>query len=89
MYFKVYEMTTPLYPETIVTINPLNAPQIKVSDRPLWLCKHPEAKIISFDPRRFICKKCDKNHIVKIVSQREILGTLSINSQKLEYKEQR
>ena len=87
MYFKVYEMTTPLYPETIVTINPLNAPHIKVSDRPLWLCKHPEARVITFDPRRFICDKCNKKYMIKIVTQRDILGTLSTNSYNLEHKE--
>ena len=87
MYFKVYEMTTPHYPEKIVTTNPLNASQIKASDRPIWLCKHPEAKIVSYDPRRFICAKCDKGHILKIVSQRDILGTLSSNLTRIEHKE--
>jgi len=87
MYFKVYEMTTPHYPENIVTMNPLNTSQIKVSDRPMWLCKHSEARILSFDPRRFICAKCDKGYILKIVSQRDILGTLSSNLTMVEHKE--
>jgi len=80
-------MTTPHYPENIMTMNPLNSSQVKASDRPIWLCKHPEARILSFDPRRFICVKCDKDHILKIVSQRDILGTLSTNLTRLEHKE--
>lgn len=73
--------------ENVTTMNPLNASQIKASDRPIWLCKHPEAKIVSYDPRRFICAKCDKGHILKIVSQRDILGTLSTNSARSEHKD--
>ena len=73
--------------ENVTTMNPLNASQIKASDRPIWLCKHPEAKIVSYDPRRFICAKCDKGHILKIVSQRDILGTLSTNSTRTEHKD--
>jgi hypothetical protein len=90
MYFTVYEMTSPpnhTLNELVMVENPLNTSQIKPSDRPIWLCKHAEARVISFDPRRFICAKCDKNRIVKIVSQREILGTLSSNIDKLEHKE--
>jgi hypothetical protein len=90
MYVTVYEMTSPANNDLKVNVmveNPLNIAQVKPSDRPIWLCKHPEAKILSFDPRRFICKKCDKSHIIKIVSQREILGTISTNSVRSEYKE--
>lgn len=67
--------------------NPLNIAQIKPSDRPIWLCKHPDARIISFDPRRFICKKCDKSRIIKIVSQKDILVSLSTNTANIEHKE--
>ena len=67
--------------------NPLNITQIKPSDRPIWLCKHPDARIISFNPRRFICKKCDKSRIIKIVSQKDILVSLSTNTANIEHKE--
>jgi hypothetical protein len=88
MYLTVYEMTSHVSnSENSMTTNPLNVAQIKASDRPIWLCKHPEARVISFDPRRFICVKCDKKHILKIVSQREILGTLSTNSARPEHKD--
>ena len=73
--------------ENIMSTNPLNEAKIKVSDRPIWLCKHPEAKVVSYDPRRFFCAKCDKSHIVKIVTQRDILGTLSTNSARPEHKD--
>jgi hypothetical protein len=90
MYFKVYEMTSAANNDLKVYVimeNPLNIPQIKPSDRPIWLCKHPEAKILSFDPRRFICKKCDKSRIIKIVSQKDILVSLSTNTANIEHKD--
>lgn len=63
-----------------IVINPLNTAHVKQAERPAWLCKHPEAKIISYDPRKFICKKCNKRYVLKIVTQKEILGTISNNS---------
>jgi hypothetical protein len=90
MYFKVYEMTSPAnnnHKVNVMMENPLNIAKIKPSDRPIWLCKHSEARILSFDPRRFICAKCDKSHVIKIVSQKDILSTLSTNSVRSEYKD--
>lgn len=83
-------MTTPnttFNQENIVTVNPLNATQVKASERPIWLCKHPEAKIVSYDPRRYICKKCNTKYMIKILSQKDILTTLSTNTASIEHKE--
>ena len=83
-------MTTPIIPfnqENIMTVNPLNASQVKAFERPIWLCKHPEAKVVSYDPRRFICKKCNTKYMIKILSQKDILTTLSTNTARIEHKE--
>ena len=82
-------MTTPTIPfnQENIIINPLNATQVKAPERPIWLCKHLEAKIISYDPRRYICHKCDKTHIIKIVSQKDILSAVSTNSTSVEHKD--
>jgi len=79
--------TTPFNQENIMTVNPLNASQVKASERPIWLCKHPEAKVVSYDPRRFICKKCNTKYMIKILSQKDILTTLSTNTASIEHKE--
>ena len=65
--------------ETMMMDNPLNICQIKQAERPKWLCKHPEARSLSFDPRRYICNKCNKSYILKIVSQKDILAAISTN----------
>ena len=79
--------TTPFNQENIITVNPLNASQVKASERPIWLCKHPEAKVVSYDPRRYICKKCNTKYMIKILSQKDILTTLSTNTASIEHKE--
>ena len=79
--------TTPFNQENIMTVNPLNASQVKASERPIWLCKHPEAKVVSYDPRRYICKKCNTKYMIKILSQKDILTTLSTNTASIEHKE--
>lgn len=79
--------TTPFNQENIMTVNPLNASQVKASERPIWLCKHPEARVVSYDPRRYICKKCNTKYMIKILSQKDILTTLSTNTASIEHKE--
>jgi hypothetical protein len=82
-------MTTPTIPfnQEIIIINPLNETQIKAPERPIWLCKHLEARVVSYDPRRYICYKCDKIRIIKIVSQKDILTTVSTNTVTVEHKD--
>jgi hypothetical protein len=65
--------------ENIMMENPLNICQIKQAERPKWLCDHPGARVLSFDPRRYICNKCNKSYILKIVSQKDILAAISTN----------
>jgi len=65
--------------ENIIS-NPLNNASVKVPERPTWLCKHQDAKVVSYDPRKYICNKCNKNYILKVLKQSEILGALSANT---------
>jgi len=74
-------MTSPpdnFFKENVIK-NPLNLTQLKQSERPSWLCNHADAKIVSYDPRKFTCSKCDKCRVIKIVSQRDILNAITTN----------
>jgi hypothetical protein len=60
-----------------ICINPLNNIITITPDNPNWFCNHSGAKIIDYQKKKFICKKCDnKNRVIVKVSQETILSNI-------------
>ena len=60
-----------------ISINPLNNIITNTHDNPNWFCNHYGAKIIDYQKKKFICKKCDnKNRVIVKVSQETILSNI-------------
>jgi len=63
----------------IVIVNPLNGFATKSFERPVWLCKHSEAKVINHENKMYRCDKCRKQTIIKIIPQISILSAICEN----------
>ena len=64
------------------TTNPLvNIVKVAPLDRPIWLCKHSEAKVYNLEMKRFICFICNPlNGKMRSVSNQFIMENVRKNS---------
>lgn len=66
-----------LFKKSTISVNPLNNISINIPNNPDWFCNHTDAKIIDYQKKKFICKKCDnKNRVIVKVSQETILSNI-------------